>query len=227
MNCKMIVLLLLLVGCSSVKEAIRESQRIVFFGDSITQLGERPGGYVALIRDSLLRGTAIEGSAVINAGISGNKVTDLQRRLSKDVLEKQPTIVVVYIGINDVWHSALPNLRGTPKDTFALVLREIIQSIRTTGAKVVLCTPSVIGEKKDGFNPQDQSLNDYADVGRSVAAEIGIPLCDLRAAFSAYERQHNPANAEKGILTTDRVHLNKEGNRLVAAEIMRTLSVMK
>jgi len=44
------------------------------------------------------------GVEVIGAGISGNKVPDLQRRLERDVLKKKPTVVFIYIGINDVWH---------------------------------------------------------------------------------------------------------------------------
>ena len=221
-----VAIFLLLAGCGASQE-LSGPQRIVFFGDSITQLGERPGGYVALVRDSLLRGTWLEGSVVINAGISGHKVTDLQKRLSRDVLEKNPTVVVIYIGINDVWHSALPNHRGTPKDTFGIVLKEIIQLIRATKARVMLCTPTVIGEKKNGENPQDAMLDEYAEVSRTVAKELGIPLCDLRALFTATEKNLNADNSEKGVLTADRVHLNATGNKLVANEIVRMLQLLR
>ena len=221
-----IAILLGLAGCSASQE-LSGPQRIVFFGDSITQLGERPGGYVALVRDSLLRGTWLEGSTVINAGISGNKVTDLQKRLSRDVLEKNPTIVVIYIGINDVWHSVIPNRRGTPKDTFGIVLKEIIRSIHATKAKVMLCTPTVIGEKKNSENAQDALLNEYGAISRAVAAELGIPLCDLRSLFTTMEEKLNADNSEKGVLTTDRVHLNATGNRLVANEMVRMLQILR
>jgi len=220
------IILFLLAGCGASQE-LSGPQRIVFFGDSITQLGDRPSGYVTLVRDSLLRGTWLEGSTIINAGISGHKVTDLQKRLSRDVLEKNPTVVVIYIGINDVWHSVLPNLHGTPKDTFGIVLKEIIQSIRATKAKVILCTPTVIGEKKNGENPQDSMLDEYAAVSRSVAKELGIPLCDLRALFTATEEKLNTGNNEKGVLTTDRVHLNAAGNKLVASEMVRMLQFLR
>ena len=49
---------------------------------------------------------------MINAGISGHKVPDLQGRLDRDVLSKEPTVVFIYIGINDVWHSLLLKLQG-------------------------------------------------------------------------------------------------------------------
>ena len=221
-----VVIFLLLAGCGASQE-LSGPQRIVFFGDSITERGERPDGYVALVRDRLLRGTWLEGSVVINAGISGDKVTDLQKRLSRDVLEKNPTAVVIYIGINDVWHFVLPNHRGTPKDTFGIVLNEIIQSIRATKARVMLCTPTVIGEKKNRENPQDAMLDEYAAVSRTVAKELGIPLCDLHALFTATEEKLNADNSEKGVLTTDRVHLNAAGNKLVANEMARMLQLLR
>ncbi|MFM8890244.1 MAG: GDSL-type esterase/lipase family protein, partial [Planctomycetia bacterium] len=88
----------------TIVRPLRPHERVGFLGDTITQGGDRPGGYVDLVRTRVKEthpGTAIE---VIGAGISGNKVPDLENRLDRDVLAKKPTTVVVYIGINDVWH---------------------------------------------------------------------------------------------------------------------------
>ena len=109
----------------------------------------------------------------IGAGISGNKVHDLQKRLDRDVIEKRPTLVVIYIGINDVWHSEMKPPRGTSKDDFTAGLKDIIGKIKAAGARVVLCTPTVIGEKKT--NKLDAQLDEYADMSRKVAAETGVP----------------------------------------------------
>src|SRR6202012_5324185 len=103
------------------------------------------------------------GIEVIGAGISGNKVPDLQRRLDKDVLAKKPTLVVIYIGINDVWHGETDPARGTPKEKFEAGLKDIIGKIQAAGGRVVLCTPTVIGEKKAGTNKLDARLDEYAD----------------------------------------------------------------
>ena len=214
---------LILAGCMSSEHFLRSRERIVFFGDSITQLGVKPGGYVTLVRDSLLAKHVSLGIEVIGAGISGNKVPDLQRRLQKDVLDKKPTVVVIYIGINDVWHWVTPGLKGTPKDEFETGLKEMIAVIQKGGARVVLCTPSVIGEKYDGSNPQDAMLAEYSDISRQVARETGSKLCDLRADFIEYLKSHNPGDEEKGILTVDRVHLNDQGNRFVAEQMLRSL----
>ncbi|HEY6952361.1 MAG TPA: GDSL-type esterase/lipase family protein, partial [Bacteroidota bacterium] len=135
---------------------------------------------------------------------------------------KKPTIVVIYIGINDVWHFLL-NGNGTPKDKYETGLADIIGRIQKVGARVILCTPSVVGEKHHGDNQLDAQLDEYSDISRRVANASGVSLCDLRNAFINYLSTHNPENKEKGILTVDGVHLNSEGNEFVAATMMKCL----
>lgn len=201
--------------------ALLKDERIAFLGDSITQAGARENGYVDLIRTGIaeLRPQAI----VIPAGISGHKVPDLLARYKKDLLDKRPTMVLIYIGINDVWHSQ--NGKGTPIDEFETGLRTLIQDFRAAGASVVLATPSVIGEKPQGENDLDKMLDDYAAVSRTVAAQEGAILCDLRQAFLDHLVIFNPTDKPKGVLTSDGVHLNAEGNLFVASEVARALLV--
>lgn len=202
---------------------LRKGERIVFLGDSITQAGAGPTGYVTLARNALTEKHPDAKMEVIGAGISGNKVTDLQRRLQSDVISKEPSVVVVYIGINDVWHGEKDPSRGTYPELFASGLRDVIGRCRLAGARVVLCTPSVIGEKTDGSNPLDAKLDEYSEISRKVARQSGTELCDLRAAFQTYLKANNPENKESGILTSDRVHLNDEGNKFVAATLLKCL----
>jgi lysophospholipase L1-like esterase len=200
-------------------EAIDPNERIAFLGDSITQAGNRPGGYLDQVRTGLaaLRPEAV----VIPAGISGHKVPDLLARYAKDVLEQKATMVFIYIGINDVWHSN--NGKGTPIDEFEAGLRKLIQDFRASGAEVVLSTPSVIGEKPQGQNGLDKMLEDFSAVSRRVAAEEGATLCDLRQSFFDALRIFNPTDLGKGVLTSDGVHLNPAGNTFLAIEAARAL----
>jgi isoamyl acetate esterase len=201
--------------------ALKKGERIVFLGDSITEAGVSPKGYVTLIKNALAEKHKDLGIEVIGAGISGNKVPDLQKRLDRDVLAKKPTLVVIYIGINDVWHSEMNPPRGTPKNKFDEGLKEIIAKIKDAGGRVVLCTPTVIGEKK--ANKLDAQLDEYAEVSRTVAKGTDVQLCDLRKAFREHLDTHNPDDKEKGVLTGDRVHLNDAGNKLVADTILATI----
>jgi lysophospholipase L1-like esterase len=200
---------------------LKKGDRIVFLGDSITAGGLGKQGYITLIKNRVKEKHADLGIEIFGAGVSGNKVPDLQKRLEKDVLAKKPTIVFIYIGINDVWHGEKDPSRGTPKDKFADGLKEIIGKIQTGGARVILCTPSVIGEK--GTNSLDAKLDEYADVSRKVAKETKSELCDLRKAFVDHLKKNNPDDKANGILTTDRVHLNEAGNRLVAETMLKAL----
>jgi lysophospholipase L1-like esterase len=193
---------------------LQKGETIAFFGDSITQAGARDGGYCKLISKAIKEQNGDLGVKIIYAGISGHKVPNLQGRLEKDVLSKKPTVVFIYIGINDVWHSTRG--RGTPKDKFDAGLRDLIEKITASGAEVVLCTPSTIGEKTDGSNKLDGMLEEYSAVSRKVAEDSGVTLCDLRVAFIEHLKKANPDNKERGILTGDGVHLNAAGNEFVA-----------
>jgi lysophospholipase L1-like esterase len=147
-------------------------------------------------------------------------VPDLQARLNRDVVAKQPTIVVIYIGINDVWHGEIDPAKGTSPEVFKAGLEEVVDRCTAAGARVIVCTPSVIGEKKGNANHLDEKLDHYADISREICKRKKLQLCDLRKAFVEYLAKHNPDNEDRGILTTDGVHLNDAGNRFVADTLL-------
>jgi lysophospholipase L1-like esterase len=190
-------------------------KKIIFFGDSITQAGVQPGGYVDLIKKAL-DPTKYE---IIGAGVGGNKVYDLFFRMEDDVLTKKPDLVVIYIGVNDVWHKA-SSRTGTDFDKFSKFYQGLITKIQNNGAKVVLCTPAVIGEKKNNENEMDADLDKYSGAIRDLATKNNLPLCDLRTIFKEYDAANNPDNKEKGVLTSDGVHLNALGNQTLADKLL-------
>jgi len=194
---------------------VPKPKKIVFFGDSITEMGVQAGGYVSIVKRSL-DSTKYD---IVGAGIGGNKIYDLYLRLEDDVLSKNPDLVVIYVGVNDVWHKQSSGT-GTDQNKFVKFYQALIKKISATGAKLVLVTPAAIGEKKNGANELDQELDKYAGEIRKLAAEHNIPLVDLRSLFTAHEMANNPQDVAKGILTTDGVHLNDKGNQLVAAQLL-------
>src|SRR5579871_3525949 len=95
------VLVALPVAAQTRPTALDGVRRIVCMGDSITQAGGQPGGYVWLLERYLnaLYGdgaASASGTAarieVVNAGISGHKSTDMQARFRRDVLDKSPDL---------------------------------------------------------------------------------------------------------------------------------------
>ena len=189
--------------------------KVIFFGDSITQAGVQPKGYISVVKEL----AAIEGQTdnfeFIGAGIGGNKIYDLYLRMDDDVLAKNPDVVVIYVGVNDVWHKSSFGT-GTDPDKFEKFYNAVISKLKAKNIKVILCTPACIGEKTDHSNQQDGDLNRYSNIIRSIASNNNCPLVDLRKLFLDYNLKNNPDNKEFGILTTDRVHLNETGNRFVA-----------
>jgi lysophospholipase L1-like esterase len=210
-------------------QPLKKDDRIVFLGDSITAGGVKPQGYVTVLTEAIKAANPDLGIETFGAGVSGNKVPGLQARLEKDVISKKPTIVFIYIGINDVWHWKKNKegemVGGTTKELFESGLKDIIAKVNDAGARVILCTPSVIGEKNDGSNERDAMLEEYSAVSRKVAADTNSQLVDLRKAFIDHLKANNPDNLPKGILTGDGVHLNPAGNAFVAAEMGKAIGV--
>ncbi len=204
--------LLLCMSFAPVKK-----NRIVFFGDSITQAGVNEGGYITRLKKMMPA-----DAELIGAGIGGNKVYDLYLRMEDDVISSKPDAVVIYVGINDVWHKTTSGT-GTDRDKYEKFYMAIIKKLQAKNIKVFVCTPTVIGEKKQDANPQDADLNAYSEIVRKVATATGSTLIDLRAAFRSYLLANNPDDKESGILTTDRVHLTEKGNQLVADEMLKAL----
>jgi len=199
-------------AAEQLARVVDPAERVAFLGDSITQAGNRKGGYLDLVRSVLT--AKHEELQVIPAGISGHKVPNLLARYEKDVIAPGATVVFIYIGINDVWHSVRD--KGTPADVFEAGLHELVDGLQATGAEVVLATPSVIGEKTPGSNSLDAMLDEYAAISRRVAAEQGLVLCDLRREFQQHLRVFGDPEKDRGCLTSDGVHLNQAGNQLVA-----------
>jgi len=202
-----------------------QKKKVIFFGDSITQAGVSPMGYITRIGARIVSENQADAYELVGAGIGGNKVYDLYLRMDDDVLAKNPDIVFIYIGVNDVWHKRLAGT-GTDADKFEKFYTAIINKLRARNIKVVLVTPAVIGERTDASNELDGDLNLYSNIVRNLAKKNSLPLVDLRNAFMNYNKQNNPDNKESGILTTDRVHLNDKGNQLVADEMWKVLKTL-
>lgn len=200
----------------------QKKQKVVFFGDSITQAGVNKDGYITKM-DSMLK---VSGKGnlyeLIGAGIGGNKVYDLYLRMEEDVLAKNPDIVYIWVGVNDVWHKQSFGT-GTDADKFVRFYDAIIAKLKAKNIRTILVTPGAIGEKTDFSNQLDGDLNKYSSLIREIASKNGCELVDLRKEFLAYNKEHNKDNRESGILTNDRVHLNPEGNVFVAKKMLQPL----
>ncbi len=126
---------------------------IIAFGDSLTAGVGASGdqNYPAQL-------SRLVGQPILNAGNPGDTIVDASRRLDRDVLLRNPRIVLVCLGGNDL-------LRQADLNTSFQTLRETIVRIQGKGALVIL-----IGL---GGNPLSPALGGRY---RSLARETGCPF---------------------------------------------------
>lgn len=203
---------------------VRDGSRIVFFGDSITAGGVGDDGYVTLVKEAIDGLYPDRDIEVRGSGVIGDQVSDLSRRLERDVLIRKPTHVVIYVGVNDV-ASLGPGTAAVRRgrEAYRRGLTDLVTRIRQGGAWVMICTPTVIGEDVNDGSSTNEALEQYADAARAVAADLQTGLCDLRREFFDYLSTRNDGGRRSGILTVDGIHLNAAGNRLVAGTVLRAL----
>jgi len=216
--------IVIFISCAFTPSA---KKKVIFFGDSITELGvkktPRSGtGYILQMDSLLQREKKADEFELIGSGISANKVYDLYLRLEDDVLNKNPDIVFIYVGVNDVWHKTLLGT-GTDPDKFEKFYQAIINKMKVKNIKVILVTPAVVGEKTDMSNPLDGDLNKYSNMIRELARKNDLALVDLRKKIQDYLKDNNSKNEDKNILTYDGVHMNQKGNLFLAELMLKAL----
>jgi len=199
---------------------LKKGDKIIFFGDSLTNLAgeEQPRihvtqGYVRTVRETLEAQHPDKMIEVDWVATGGHTVPDLLKRVDADVIAKKPTIVVIQIGCNDA--------RRILKETFKKGLEDLIDKLQKAEIQVVQCSLTSVGEKHDGTNKDDPKLDEFAQVEREVAKAKKVPLNDLRKAFVAYWKEHNPDNKPSGILTYDGNHFNQRGMDFVAEQMLK------
>jgi len=200
----------------------KKPEKIVFFGDSITEYAVQPAGFITLMQQRLKAENKDSQFELAGAGIGGNKIYDLYLRYEDDVLTKNPDVVVIWVGVNDVWHKRMFGT-GTDWDKFGRFYGALIKKLQAKNIKVLICTPASVGEKTDYSNELDGDLNKYSNIIRDIAKQYNCELFDFRAIFHEYNLKNNPQNKDSGILTKDGVHLNDEGNKQVADLFYKTL----
>jgi lysophospholipase L1-like esterase len=213
--------------------AVKSGEKIAFLGDSITAGGwANPAGYVRLVIAGL-EANGVHAEAV-PAGISGHKSDQMLARLNKDVLSKKPQWMTLSCGVNDVWHGP----RGVPLDeamlkagsydakvasrgTYKANITAIVDQAAAAGAKPVMLTATVIHE--DLASKENGLIAPFNDFLRQLAKEKGVPMADLNAMFQERIRAEKKPKAK--VLTSDGVHMNSQGNKLMAVGVLKAFGL--
>ncbi|GIX06602.1 MAG: lipase [Candidatus Poribacteria bacterium] len=207
---------------------LEDGQSVLFIGDSITDAGRRQDnaralgfGYVAYIADFLAARYPERSIRILNRGIGGDRVLELQRRWTEDVIAHRPDWVSISIGINDVWRlvAGIPEAH-VPLDQYKTVYRELLeQTQQETEARLILMETSVIGEDPD--NEANGILKDYNAAIREFAEEFGAVLVPIFTAFCRAIRSR-PGFA----WTSDGVHPLPPGHMLMATTWLEAVGAL-
>lgn len=208
--------ILTLANCRAADPIFPGPVTMAFLGDSITEFGGNvPGGYVRLV----ITGLEANGAKItpVFAGIAGNKSNEMLARLEKDVLSKKPNWMTLSCGVNDVAHGP----GGVELEPYQKNIRSIVEQAQAAGIKVMILTATVIHE--DPNNAENQKLAAYNDFLRKLAKEKNCLLADLNAdMWKVIKAAKKP---DGRLLTGDGVHMNIEGNRLMAAGVLKAFGL--
>ncbi|MCI0519401.1 MAG: SGNH/GDSL hydrolase family protein [Chloroflexi bacterium] len=195
--------------------------KLLFIGDSITDCDrERPvgeggglgNGYVSLV-NALLHATRPQDAVrILNLGVSGNTVRDLEARWQRDVLAHKPDWLAIMIGINDVWRqfdSPMQSELSVALEEYRATLERLIQSARPALHGLILMTPYFIEPNRG--DPLRAMMDQYGEAAGQLAAHYNAVCVDTQAAFDAYLQFEHPMT-----LAWDRIHPNLTGHMLLA-----------
>ena len=186
------------------------SKVTVFIGDSVTdcdRLTQPPygDGYVSnIVASGRLTGE------IINVGISGHRLIDLENRWDVDVLAHDPTVVSVAIGVNDMWRRYDDNDPTTVEDFEDCYRRVLIATIVHGNPDLVLCEPFLLSVREE-MNTWREDLDPKIAVVHKMAAEFGAKLVRFDQRFNNLAQEMSMLE-----LADDGVHPSKLGHRIMA-----------
>ena len=193
---------------------------LVLFGASTTALRKGTKTYGELLEESFKKWQW--PVQIVNAGVPGNSTSMARKRFQRDVLDRNPSVVVINLGINDaavdVWKNPPASEPRVSISDYRMNLEFFVDELRNHGAEVVLMTPQRLCWTpkllqlygKPPYVPGDEGglnvvLEEYVKTQREVAREKKVPLVDVYAAF---------ADGAGGLLK-DGMHPNDKGHAVM------------
>jgi lysophospholipase L1-like esterase len=213
-------------------EEAEEKLIFLFQGDSITD-GNRgrntdPNhimghGYAFAVASRIAADFAEKDLVFYNRGISGNKVTDLQKRWEDDSIALKPDVLSILVGINDVAAVIQKSESAKSPQEFEVIYRDILERSRTANPQVmlVLGLPFVypVGRVKENWEQWSREVEKRGEVVRKLAREFDAVLIDYPSVFTkAFKRK------EPSYWIWDGVHPTIAGHELMAREWLKQVS---
>ena len=210
---------------------LRNRDRLVFFGDSITEWGRDReeasslgNGYVASLSQLLDENYPEADLIYFNRGIGGNRIHDLNARI-KDCLDLKPDVVFLLIGINDVWHQVGQKDFGSEEEAnrFEAEYRKLLEQLQEAGIqRILLLEPFVLPRPSDRLSWR-VDLDKKIQVVRKLAQDFQLEFIPLDGLI-------NEEAIKVGVETLtgeDGVHPTCIGAQFIADEILKRIEIGK
>lgn len=173
--------------------------RILFQGDSITDAGRDYAndallgrGYAHLVSATL--GYSEPGEhTFINKGISGNRIVDLYARIKRDIINYQPDVMSILIGVNDVWHELGESPNGVSADKFFKIYSMLIEEIKEAlpNIKIMILEPFVLEacSTEGAWEYFNVETKKRAEMAKKIAEKYSLPFIPLQDGFDALAKK--------------------------------------
>jgi lysophospholipase L1-like esterase len=210
---------------------IKEGDRVVFYGDSITD--QRL--YTTFTETYIVTRFPKMNVSFIHSGWGGDRVTgggggDIDQRLERDVFAYQPTVMTIMLGMNDGSYRVFDQ---EIFDKYTSGYEHIIDSVKQTlpGIRLTLIQPSPFDDVtqpprfEGGYN---KVLVRYGDYVKELADREVCRVADLNTGVvAALEKAKSidPELAKK--IIPDRVHPGPAGHLLMAGELLKAWNAPK
>ncbi len=166
---------------------LKPNDTIVFIGDSITDADRlerayKPfgNGYVHFAANYLLAKYPEYNLRIINTGISGNTVRDLNKRWQKDCLNHKPDVLSILIGINDLCRQYENRMNEAVFiKEYELTYERLLSMVKEKyNCQLVLMEPFLFCEDKT--NPVYETLQEYIHAVHTLAEKFSAVLVRLK-----------------------------------------------
>jgi hypothetical protein len=155
--------------------------RIVFVGDSLVNRSASDHGLLAEVRTRLETAHPGLRVEVVNAGVNGDTISEIRARLARDVLPLHASAVVLYwdsdavdLVEDELKHRQVRERRAAYEE----VLRDVLETLKASGAYLLVAGPTLYGERRRGQNSLDHQLDAYEAINRHVCAELAVGFVD-------------------------------------------------
>ena len=206
-------------------ELVKKGDLILFIGDSVTDCGRNREdlsdlgpSYVKKIDSYLKAFCADMELRVMNKGVSGNRVIDLQARWQDDCLCYKPDIINILIGINDCWRR-FDNNDSTSAEDFEKRYDSILLAAQKTGAKLTLMEPFVLPYPADRTLWRED-LDPKIQMARKLARKYEAKLIPLDGILASLITSKEPQ-----FYSADGVHPTNAGHAVIAKAWLEAMKV--